>query len=90
MQHNLKNIGPVSWRALERVGIKDVSSLRRVGAVGAYILVAEDQGSVSLNLLYALAAGLSDRHWRDVGAEEKGRLNREVEDLRESHSHGAG
>jgi len=90
MPQNLKNIGPVSWRAFERVGIKDVATLRDMGAAAAYVLVAEAQGGVSLNLLYALAAGLSDRHWRDVGAEEKGRLNREVEDLRESRSHGAG
>lgn len=89
MKQLLKNIGPVSWRGFERVGIKDVETLKRMGAAMVYVVVEEDQGlgKVSLNLLYALAAGLTDRHWQEVGPDEKGQLLRDVENLRESRSH---
>jgi len=81
----VKNIGPVSWTALKRVGIPDESALRAVGAVRAYIMVRDSKNgdSVSLNFLYAMVAGLRDVHWHDVGIEEKGRLLREIEDLSE-------
>ena len=86
MTQELKNIGPVSWRALNAVGIADVEALRRVGAVAAYILVHDAKGGASLNFLYAMTAGLDGRHWCEVSAEEKGRLLREVADVRESRS----
>jgi len=86
MVQKIKNIGPVSWRAFHRVGLKDVETLKRMGASAVYVLVEETEKNVSLNLLYALHAGLTDRHWTEVGAQEKGRLLCEVEDLRENRS----
>lgn len=67
---------------LTRVGIDDVATLRRMGAAGAFVAVESAQEGVSLNLLYAIAAGLDGRHWTEITADEKGRLLREVEELR--------
>jgi len=83
----MKNIGPVSWQAFRRAGIKDVATLKQMGAAAVFVQVEETDGRTSLNLLYALAAGLTDRHWAEVDGAEKGRLLREVEDLRENRSH---
>jgi len=72
---------------LAGAGIKDTQALQKVGAVRAYIAVWDSSGHASLNLLYAIAAGLQDRDWRDLSAREKGRLNREVMDISESQPH---
>jgi hypothetical protein len=84
VKNPVKNIGPVSWVALKKAGIADSETLRQVGAVNAYVAVSQIQPGVTLNFLYALAAGLRDCHWQDVCHEEKGRLQREVDDLRET------
>ncbi|NQV83458.1 MAG: TfoX/Sxy family protein [Rhodospirillales bacterium] len=84
MTQYLRNLGPASWRMLARAGIPNTEALRKAGAVRAYISVQESGGQASLNFLYAMAAGLDGRDWRDLSALEKGRLNREVEDLLES------
>jgi|APSaa5957512576_1039674.scaffolds.fasta_scaffold159219_1 DNA transformation protein and related proteins len=80
----LKNLGPVSWAALEKVGITDTDTLRDVGALQAYLAVRKAEDGTSLNFLYAMVAGLRDCHWTDVSAEEKGRLLRELDDLMET------
>ncbi len=79
----LRNLGPASWRMLERAGIPDVETLRRIGPVDAFLRVRKESAHASLNLLYAMAAGLEDRDWRALSAEEKGRLIRAVEDVRD-------
>ena len=81
---NLRNLGPASWRMLAGAGIKDTETLKKIGAVGAYIAVQDSGGHASLNLLYAMAAGLHGRGWQELSAGEKGRLNREAEDMCES------
>lgn len=68
-------------------GIENVATLRRMGAAAAFVQVEHVRGRASLNLLYAMAAGLEDRHWCDLDDGEKGRLLREVEDLRDMRSH---
>lgn len=90
MSTRLRNIGPSSWEMLERAGFGDVAAVQKAGAVAVYLAVIDAGGKPSLNLLYALYAGLEDRDWRDVSEEEKGRLLREVEDLRENLSPPAG
>ncbi len=79
----MRNLGPASWRMLARAGIFDAETLKAVGAAGAFVRVLESGGRVSMNLLYAMAAGIEGRDWRDLTAVEKGFLSREVEDLRE-------
>jgi hypothetical protein len=44
-----------------------------VGPVGAYQLVRRKHPEASLNLLWALVAGLEERDWRELSADEKER-----------------
>ena len=60
------------------VGVTTIPELSRVGPVLAYRLVKEKQPKASLNLLWALAAGLLDVDWRELTDEEKERLHAEV------------
>ena len=76
---NLRNLGPASATWLREAGITTISDLTRTGLVVAYRLVKAKQPKASLNLLWALAAGLLDVDWRDLSDEEKDRLRREAE-----------
>jgi DNA transformation protein and related proteins len=67
----LRNMGPKSGEWLRACGIHTVDDLRSLGAVTAYQLVAGSRRGVSLNLLWALEAGLQDRDWRDLTEREK-------------------
>ncbi len=86
----LRNIGPASWRMLRRVGIEDVGTLRKTGAATAFALVRAGGETPSLNLAYALWAGLRGRDWRDISREEKARIQREIADMEELISSGGG
>ena len=77
---NLKNLGPKSGQWLREVGIATIVELERLGPVIAYRLVNQQQRNASLNLLWALAAGLKDLDWRDLTEEQKDRLRREAEE----------
>jgi len=78
---NLKNLGATGAAWLRDVGIFTISELREVGPPAAYRRVAEHQPKTSLNLLWAIAAGLQDRDWRDLGDEEKNRLRQQLREL---------
>ena len=79
----LRNLGPKSAVMLAEAGVRTVEELRELGAVRAYTRVkALRLKSASLNLLWALAAGLEDRDWRELSAEEKASLSAEVRRLR--------
>ena len=77
---NLRNLGPTSAAWLVNVGITTVGELRRLGPSLAYRLVKQKQPQTSRNLLWAMAAGLADRDWRDLSADEKAKLLEEVAD----------
>lgn len=75
----LRNLGPKSALWLAEAGIRTLDELEELGAVKAYArLKAIKPKSTSLNLLWALAAGLEDRDWRELSAEEKAELAAEV------------
>lgn len=76
---NLRNLCPTSAEWLREVGVHTKAELERLGPVLAYLLVTEQQPNTSLNLLWAMAAGLEDRDWRELTDEEKKRLRVEVE-----------
>ena len=76
---NLRNLGPVSAAWLVEVGIPTVAELRRLGPVLAYRLVKMRRPEVSKNLLWAMAAGISGRDWRELTSQEKVDLIAEVE-----------
>ncbi len=71
---NLRNLGQESGQWLRAVGIRTVAQLEEAGAVLAFRLVRRQRRRVGLNLLWAMAAGLQDRDWRDLTADEKQRL----------------
>jgi DNA transformation protein and related proteins len=76
---NLKNLGPTSCSWLREVGIPTIDALELLGPVMAYQLVKRRQQGATLNLLWALAAGLKDRDWRELSEAEKERLRKEAE-----------
>ncbi len=76
---NLPNLGPTSTAWLRDVGIHTIADLERLGPAVAYRLVKQRQPNATLNLLWALAAGLDDRDWRDLSDSEKDTLRAEVE-----------
>lgn len=71
---SVRNLGPQSAAWLREVGIETTGDLKRLGAVVAYRLVKRKHAEVSKNLLWAIAAGLQGRDFRDLSAEEKERL----------------
>jgi DNA transformation protein len=71
---DLRNLGPQSERLLAAIGIHDVESLRKRGALEAYLAVRHAGLTRSLNLLWALAGALEPwpegRDWREIAASE--------------------
>lgn len=60
---------------LAACGLRTVDELAQLGAVKAYLRAKHLRPrGTSLNLLWALAAGLEDRDWRDLSADEKSAL----------------
>jgi DNA transformation protein and related proteins len=79
----LRNLGPKSAMMLVEAGISTLDDLRELGAVKAYLRVKSLRPkSASRNLLWALAAGLEDRNWRELEVAEKESLLAEVRSLR--------
>ena len=60
----LLNLGPTSSQWLREAGITTIAELDRVGPVVAFRLVRQRQPKASLNLLWAMAAGLKGKDWR--------------------------
>ena len=77
---NLKNLGPTSAAWLKDIGVQTRAELERMGAVLAYRLVRERRAEVSLNLLWAIAAALQNKDWRELTADEKQSLLSEISD----------
>ena len=75
---NLPNLGPTSATWLRGAGIGTISELERLGPVLAYRIVRQRQPDASLNLLWAMAAGLENRDWRDLTEYEKARLRQQI------------
>lgn len=76
---SLLNLGPKSGQWLREAGITTVAELERLGPVVAYRLVKQHQPKASLNLLWALAAGLKGKDWRQLDEAAKNRLRKEAE-----------
>ena len=76
---NLRNLGSTSAASLREIGVHTRSDLEQVGPVLAYQLVKRKQPGTSLNLLWAMAAALSDRDVRELSDEERTQLRAEAE-----------
>jgi hypothetical protein len=75
---NLRNLGPTSAAWLREVNVHTRADLQRLGPVLAFRLVRQRQPNASLNLLWALAAALDDRDWRELSNGEKAKLRAEL------------
>lgn len=76
----LRNIGPVSAKWLESIGIKTRSDLEEAGAVFVYRILKEQKSRVNVNLLYALHGALTDTHWTAFSDETRKWLKNEVKE----------
>lgn len=81
---SLRNLGPASASWLREAGIAKVDDLARLGPVVAYRLVKQCEPKTSLNLLWALAAGLDDLDWRELSQGAKSQLKAELDALDEA------
>ena len=77
----LLNLGERSAQMLAAAGITSVGQLRDLGPVVAFLAIKQAGQRPSINLLWAIAAGLQNRHWADLDDEEKAKLRRELEQL---------
>jgi DNA transformation protein len=77
---NLPNLGPTSAYWLRDAGMKTITDLERLGPVAAYRLAKQKHSEATLNLLWALEAGLLGKDWRELSEEEKKRLRAELEE----------
>ena len=77
---SLRNLGPKSGQWLREAGITTIAELERLGPVVAYRLVKQHQPKASLNLLWAMAAGLKGKDWRELSEATKNRLRKEAEE----------
>lgn len=68
------NLGPKSTAWLRAVGLETRADVERVGSVMAFVMVKDAGFGASLNLLYALEAGLQNRHWMSLSEKEKAEL----------------
>lgn len=72
----LPNLGPRSAVWLRAAGLESVEQVRQLGPELAFQIVRQHNPRVTLNLLWALAAGLAERDWRTLTADEKRELQR--------------
>ncbi len=77
---NLRNLGPTSAAWLNEVGITSIGELEELGPAVTYRIVKQQRPNVSLNLLWAMAAGLADKDWRELSDKEKERLLAEIQE----------
>ena len=68
---NLPNLGGTSCAWLREAGISTIADLEKLGPVRAWQRVKQRQPRASLNLLWALVAGLQNRSWQSLSDEEK-------------------
>ena len=78
---DVPNLGPQSVEMLAAAGIVDEDQLRGLGPVVAFLAVKQAGQNPSMNLLWAIAAGLQNRHWTDLSDDEKSGLREELQRL---------
>ncbi len=61
-----RNIGPVSEKWLNDVGIFTLKDLEKVGAEKAYKMIKDAGHNTTKNLFYALVGAIYDEDWRIV------------------------
>ena len=77
----MPNLGPKSAKMLASAGITSPTQLRELGPVIAFLAVRQAGEQPSMNLLWAITAGIQDRHWTRLSPEEKQDLRDELDRL---------
>lgn len=81
----LRCLGPVSVKLLAEADIDTVGDLKELGPAEAYLRVSfAHPKKISLNLLYAMHAGLIDMSWPSITLEMREAWKQEVEELKGS------
>ena len=78
---SLQNLGPRSAEMLATAGIHTREQLAALGPAAAYLAAKQADSGVSLNLLWAIAAGMENSHWTDLSQQRKAELRTQVEAL---------
>lgn len=71
----IRNLGPVSRKWLDAVGVPDLPALTALGAVATYHRVCAAGFPASRNLLYAMEAAIQGVEWRQLSAAQRAALN---------------
>jgi DNA transformation protein and related proteins len=80
---DLKNIGKVSAKWLNEIGVYTDTDLQKLGVLQAYLRIKFREPKASLNLLYALWGALEDVNFNQIPESVRVKLKREVESLLE-------
>jgi len=75
------NLGPCSAEMLAKAEITSVGDLRDLGPVASFLAVRQTGQNPSLNLLWAIAAGLQNRHWTSLTEAEKAGLRDQLREM---------
>ena len=73
----LKNIGPTIADRLERVGLKTLGDLKKIGPAKAFNLVKSAYSDITIPVcyyLYSLQGAMVGKHWNDLPLAIKERL----------------
>jgi hypothetical protein len=69
--NKIRNVGPKGAAWLRQVGVRTQDDLVKIGPVDAFMKVKRAGFRPSLNLLYALAGAIENRHWAELPDEHK-------------------
>jgi DNA transformation protein len=78
---SLPNLDPKGGQWLREVGVHTAADLEQLGPVVAFRIVKQRQPKASLNLLWALAAGLNGKDWRELSEATKRRLRKKADEV---------
>jgi DNA transformation protein len=74
----LPGLGDTTAQWLVDVGIESYDDIDRLGSIEVYRLLQRSRPGVTLNFLWALESLLLGCHWRDLPAQRKDELRRQV------------
>lgn len=84
---DLKGLGEMSEKQLNKIGIFSKEDLEKIGAINAFIKLGKKSNiKPNLNFLYAMVGALENKHWQEIARIDKHRLLMELEDLKELHN----
>ncbi|MDG2383354.1 MAG: TfoX/Sxy family DNA transformation protein [Pirellulaceae bacterium] len=76
---NLRNVGATTAARLGEINVHTQSDLESLGVIGAFRRWKRQDPETNIALLWALAAALTDRDWRDLSESEKAALQAELQ-----------